>query len=89
MHLEQPPIDYKQLYEQQVAVIEKQAKQIEAHQDQVRALSEQIAQLRRLIFGVRQERFIPSPDATPAQLQLALDLLIPSIISTLFSYVLL
>lgn len=71
---QQPPLDYKQLYEQQVAVIEKQAKEIEAHQDQVSALSQEIAQLRRLIFGVRTERFIPSPDATPAQLQLALDL---------------
>lgn len=71
---QQPPINYKQLYEQQVAVIEKQAKQIEAHQDRVSALSHEIAQLRRLIFGVRQERFVPSPDATPSDLQLALDL---------------
>lgn len=67
-------IDYKQLYEQQMAVIEKMAQQIAAHCDQVTALSAEVAKLRKMIFGVRVERFIPSPDATPAQLQLALDL---------------
>lgn len=66
--------DYKQLYEKQIAVIEKMAQQIEAHCDQVAALSAEVAKLRKMIFGVRTERFIPSPDATPAQLQLALDL---------------
>lgn len=71
---QQSPIDYKQLYEQQVALIEKQLQQIEAHRDRVTALSAEVAQLRRMIFGVRTERFVPSPDATPGQLQLALDL---------------
>ena len=71
---EQPPIDYKQLYEQQIAVIEKQAQQLEAHCDKITALSAEVAKLRKMIFGVRIERFIPSPDATPAELQLALDL---------------
>ncbi len=72
--VEQPNIDYKQLYEQQIAVIEKMVQQIEAHCDQVSALSAEVAKLRKMIFGVRVERFIPSPDATTAQLQLALDL---------------
>lgn len=71
---EQPHIDYRQLYEQQIAVIEKQAQQIEAHFDKIAALSAEVAKLRKMIFGVRTERFIPSPDATPAELQLALDL---------------
>jgi transposase len=71
---EQPHIDYKQLYEQQVAVIEKQVRQLEAHRDQLTALSAEVALLRKLIFGVRAERFIPASDATVAQLQLALDL---------------
>lgn len=72
--VEQPHIDYKQLYEQQIAVIEKMAQQLAAHSDQVTALSAEVAKLRKMIFGVRVERFIPSADATPAQLQLALDL---------------
>lgn len=71
---EQSPVDYKQLYEQQVALIEKQLQQIEAQRDKVTALSAEVAQLRRMIFGVRTERFVPSPDATAAQLQMALDL---------------
>ena len=70
----QAPIDYQLLYEQQIAFIEKQVKQIEAHCDQIAVLSAEVAQLRKMIFGARTERFIPSPDATPAQLQLALDL---------------
>lgn len=89
----QQHIDYKQLYEQLLAVNAQQAELLEAQQsidlekqyeallaeenrlrDQVIVLSAEIAQLRRMIFGVRTERFIPSPDATPAQLQLALDL---------------
>jgi hypothetical protein len=40
---EQPRIDYKQLYEQQVAVIEKQALQLAAHCDQITALSAEVA----------------------------------------------
>ena len=71
---EQPHIDYKQLYEQQVAVMEKMVQQLEARSDQVTALSAEVARLRKMIFGVRVERFVPSADATPAQLQLALDL---------------
>jgi transposase len=74
MQLEQEHIDYKQLYEQQLAENRQLSKLVEAKVDQVTALSAEIAQLRKMIFGVRTERFIPSPDATPAQLQLALDL---------------
>jgi|GEM_PF-2078431 hypothetical protein len=64
---EQPNIDYKQLYERQIAVIEKQVQQIAAPCDQIAALSAEVAKLRKMIFGVRVERFIPSPDATRAQ----------------------
>ncbi len=67
-------IDYKQLYEQQVAKMEALTQQLAAQQDQVSMLSAEIAKLRKMIFGVRAERFIPSPDATAGQLQLALDL---------------
>jgi len=42
--------------------------------NQVFVLSAEIAQLRKMIFGVRAERFVPAPDVTPAQLQLALGL---------------
>jgi len=78
---EQEHIDYKQLYEQQLAGLaaltaenKQLASLVEAKRDEVVALSAEIAQLRKMIFGVRTERFIPSPDATPAQLQLALEL---------------
>ncbi|MEO7044669.1 MAG: IS66 family transposase [Ferruginibacter sp.] len=71
---QQPPIDYRQLYEQQIAVIEKQAQQIEAHYDKITALSAEVAKLRKMIFGVKVERFVPAADATASQLQLALDL---------------
>lgn len=78
---EQDHIDYKQLYEQQLAVIEQQlaekeqlSRLVEAKRDQLTALSAEVALLRKMIFGVRTERFIPSPDTTPQQLQLALDL---------------
>lgn len=74
-------IDYKKLYEQQLAVIEQQlaekeqlTKLVEAKRSEVEALSAEIAQLRKMIFGVRTERFVPESGVTPAQLQLALDL---------------
>lgn len=72
--LEQPSIDYKQLYEQQVAVIEKMTEQLAAHDDKVAAMSAEIARLRKMIFGVKVERFVPAADVTAAELQLALDL---------------
>lgn len=50
------------------------AQQLEAHVDKEAALSAEIAKLRKMIFGVKVERFVPSPDATPSLLQLALDL---------------
>lgn len=75
MQLSEPPhIDYKQLYEQQLVVMEKLTQQLAAHVDKEAALSAEIAKLRKMIFGVKVERFVPSPDATPALLQLALDL---------------
>ncbi len=71
---EQPNTDYKKLYEQQIAVMEKLTEQLSAHIDKEAALSAEIARLRRLIFGVRVERFVPSPDATVRDLQLVLEL---------------
>lgn len=70
----QPSIDYKQLYEQQVAVIEKMTEQLAAHDDKVAAMSAEIARLRKMIFGVKVERFVPAAGVTASELQLALDL---------------
>jgi len=74
-------IDYKQLYEQQLAVNKTKEKIIEQHlvaierkRDRIIALSAELAQLRRMIFGTRTERFVPAPDATKGDLQLVLDL---------------
>ncbi len=71
---EQEYIDYKQLYEQQITVIEEMTQQMEAQYDQVAVLSAEIAKLRKMIFAVKAERFIPSADATASGLQLVLDL---------------
>ena len=78
---QQSPIDYKQLYEQHLADLEKLtaennqlAQLIEAQRGEVVALSAEIAQLRKMIFGGKAERFVPAADATAAGLQLALDL---------------
>lgn len=82
---DQPEIDYKQLYEELLVVKENQPAQLEKQyqavlkekqqlRDQVMNLSSEVAQLRKMIFGVKSERFIPSPDVSAAQLQLALDL---------------
>lgn len=66
--------DYKQLYEQQVAVIEQLSQQLAAHDDKVAAMSAEIARLRKLIFGVKVERFVPAAGVTAAELQLSLQL---------------
>jgi len=67
-------IDYKQLYEQQIVFIEQLTEQLAVHRDKEALLSSEIAKLRKMIFGVKVERFVPSPDATAPLLQLALDL---------------
>jgi transposase len=69
-----PHIDYKQLYEQQLLVMEKLTQQLAAHVDKEAALSAEIAKLRKMIFGVKVERFVPAEGVTAAELQLALDL---------------
>jgi transposase len=75
---QQQHTDYKQLYEQQQIEISKLnevlATEKKALHNQITALSAEVAQLRKMIFGVRTERFVPSPDVTKAELQLALDL---------------
>ena len=73
-------IDYKQLYEQQIVVIEKMTKQLAAHCDKEAALSAEVAKLRKMIFGVKVERFVAAADATVAELQLALDLQVETVV---------
>ncbi len=69
-----PHIDYKQLYEQQVVVMKQLTQQMAALVDKEAALSAEIARLRKLIFGVKVERFVPAAGVTTSGLQLALDL---------------
>jgi transposase len=57
-------IDYKRLYEQS-------QKQNSELQMAVAALQQQLAQLQKMIFGSKQERFVPSQPNTP---QLSLDI---------------
>lgn len=71
-------IDYRHLYERQLIGIgelnEALSIQKKELHDQITVLSAEVAQLRKMIFGVRTERFIAAPDATAKELQLALDL---------------
>ena len=60
----QPNIDYKQLYDQQVAVIEQMTRQLAEHIDKEAAMSAEIVKLRKLIFGVKVERFVPAAGVT-------------------------
>jgi transposase len=57
-----PNIDYKALYEQQLEINNR-------HQIEFILLKQQLAQLQKMIFGSRHERFIPS-DIDPCQLSL-------------------
>lgn len=68
------PIDYKQLFEQQAVVIEQLTQQLAEHVDKEAMMSAEIAKLRKMIFGVKVERFVPAADVTAVELQLALDL---------------
>lgn len=76
---EQPYIDYKQLYEQQVVIIEKMTQQLSEHISKEAALSAEIAKLRKLIFGVKVERFVPAAGVTASELQLVLDLSVATV----------
>ena len=67
MRADQSYSDYKDLYEEQLTISADLS-------DKVTALSHELAQLRKMIFGARRERFIPAPGATRSDLQLALDL---------------
>jgi transposase len=71
---EHTPNDYKRLFEQQAIVIEQLTQQLAEHIDKEAAMSAEIAKLRKMIFGVKVERFVPAADVTAAELQLALDL---------------
>jgi transposase len=74
-------IDYKELYEEQLARLteldERYKKQLGLEADlreEVAALTFELNQFRKMVFGSRRERFIPEPGVTKAQLQLALGL---------------
>ncbi|MBE7172681.1 MAG: hypothetical protein INR73_19030 [Williamsia sp.] len=55
--------DYKQLYEQQSLLVE-------AMQQKLASVTHQVAELQRLVFGSKTEKFIPSVLETSTQLEL-------------------
>jgi len=59
-------IDYKVLYEQSQAVVEQL-------QFTVSTLEHQLAQIKKMIFGSKQERFVPSDNTNSRQLSLDLE----------------
>lgn len=63
----QSPHDYKELYEEQLTVTA-------GLSDKLTALTHELAQLKKMIFGSRRERFIPAAEASKAELQLVLGL---------------
>lgn len=65
--------DYKTLYEASLQLIAQQSHQISTLDVHITELSHQIAQLRQMIFGSRNERFVPAVPENPAQLSLGLD----------------
>ena len=67
MQANQSSNDYKVLYEEQLTLTADLS-------DKVDALTHELARLKKMIFGTRKERFIPAPEATRSDLQLALDL---------------
>jgi hypothetical protein len=68
-------IDYKSLYEQsqlKIAALEQQLQKLhELSEIKLIELRQQLAQLQKMVFGSKQERFIPS---SPDSSQLALDI---------------
>lgn len=60
----QTTVDYKELYEEQLKVVSQQALQIDQ-------LTHQLAQLKKMIFGSKHERYVPA--GNPQQLTLDLD----------------
>lgn len=67
MQQAQSHTNFKELYEEQLTLAAELS-------DKVTALTHELTQIKKMIFGSRQERFIPAPDATKKDLQLALDL---------------
>lgn len=70
-----PTIDYKELYEQsqlEIAALKNQLQQFNDLQLQTLQLQQQLSQLKKMIFGSRQERFIPS-GINPSQLSLNME----------------
>lgn len=48
--------------------------QLAAYDDRVATMSAEVARLRKMMFGVKVERFVPAADITGSGFQLALDL---------------
>jgi transposase len=59
-------IDYKTLYEQSIQLHEKAVREFEL---KIAAFEQQLNNLKRLIYGSKNERFIPA-NSTPSQLSL-------------------
>jgi hypothetical protein len=72
---EMPKLSHTELFEAyalSLALNQKHEALIEAQADDIAQLKEQFNQLRRLIFGVKSERFIPT-ESSPGQLSLFTD----------------
>jgi transposase len=67
-------LDYKTLYEQQLTKTAALESTIAAFESTVAALTHQLDQLKKMIFGSRQERFVPTATADKNDPQLRLDL---------------
>ena len=68
----EPTLDYKALSEQQAVTIAEQAATIAELKGAIAVLTHQVAQFQKMLFGSRQERFVPQ-DTGSSQLTLALE----------------
>ncbi|MEO7315621.1 MAG: IS66 family transposase [Ginsengibacter sp.] len=69
----QTTVDHKKLYEEQVKITRYQAKKIDELSFKLQELAHQLFQFKKLTFGSKHERFIPS-DPQQETSQIALDL---------------
>jgi transposase len=70
----QTSVDYKTLYEQQVKISQHLSKKVDELTFRIQELVHQVAQFKKMIFGSKHERFVPSdPHKEQSQLALALE----------------
>src|SRR4051812_45848906 len=69
----QTAVEYEILYEEQIVLNKQLAEEIAQLQFKIASLTHELEQFKKMIFGSKQERFVPDTDKSNSQLSLALD----------------